>query len=144
MTARAQGRGGEPVPTNYERGRALEYDARAKLTADGYFVIRSAGSKGVVDLCAIKLPQVLFVQCKRQKRGFGSSEWNALYEAAAESGALAILAERDPGKPIRWWQLTGPRKPRQRNELPREPFLIDFANDPLITVQSTKEIGEQI
>jgi Holliday junction resolvase len=115
------------VATNYERGRELEYDAMAVLRANGYYAIRSAGSKGAVDVCAIKRGQVLFVQCKRQQKTFGSTEWNALCEAAAGSGALAILAERDPGKPIRWWQLTGTRRPRQRTDLPREPFLIDPA-----------------
>jgi Holliday junction resolvase len=118
------------MPTNYERGRALEYDARARLTADGYFVIRSAGSKGVVDLCAIKLPDILFIQCKRQKRAVHHAEWNALYAAAAGSGALPLLAERDPGKPIRWWLLTGPKAPRQRANLPREQWWPDFADRP--------------
>jgi Holliday junction resolvase len=35
--------------SNYSRGRALEYDVRGLFEADGWSVIRGAGSKGEVD-----------------------------------------------------------------------------------------------
>ena len=49
---------------NYRRGRRLEYLARAALVAEGYTVIRAAGSKGPVDLVAMNANQVRLVQIK--------------------------------------------------------------------------------
>ena len=115
------------MPTNYERGRAFEYRVIDRLRANGYFAIRSAGSKGAVDIAAIKPGQVLFVQCKLQQAPFSAAEWNTLLFIARDCGALPILAEAEPRGPVRWWQLTGTKKPRQRTDLPREPFLIDLA-----------------
>ena len=77
----------------YQRGTALENRVRKRLETAGYFVVRSAGSKTPVDLCAIKRGQVLFVQCKRGGN-LPAAEWNALYDAARDSGALAVLAEQ--------------------------------------------------
>lgn len=114
------------MATNYERGRALEYRAITALRANGYYAIRSAGSKGAVDVCAIKPGQVLFIQCKKQKKAFATADWNILLWAARDSGALPVLAEADHGGPVRWWLLTGPKRPRQRTALPCEPFLIDL------------------
>ncbi len=39
--------------THYAVGRRLEYRARDELIAQGYTVVRSAGSKGPIDLVAI-------------------------------------------------------------------------------------------
>ncbi len=39
--------------THYSAGRRLEYRARDELIAQGYTVVRSAGSKGPIDLVAI-------------------------------------------------------------------------------------------
>lgn len=113
------------MATNYERGRQLEYDAKAALDANGYLTVRSAGSKGAVDIMAIKPGQVLLVQCKRQHKALSAEEWNVLYGLATAYRAIAILAEREPHHPITWWQLTGPKKRGQRSGLPREPFIID-------------------
>lgn len=55
--------------TNYERGRNYEYRCKKKLEADGWTVLRTAGSHGAADLVCY-LPQwhpsfpVQFVQCK--------------------------------------------------------------------------------
>jgi hypothetical protein len=53
------------VSTRYDAGRRFEWAVRDDLRADGYDVIRSAGSKSKVDLVAIKRHQILLVQCKR-------------------------------------------------------------------------------
>lgn len=51
--------------TNYDRGRKLEYAARDELIKQGYIlIIRSAGSKGPFDLCAISPTDVVLVQVK--------------------------------------------------------------------------------
>ena len=108
----------------YQRGTALENRVRKRLEEAGYFVIRSAGSKTPVDLCAIKHGQVVFVQCKRSG-ALPAPEWNALYYAALGSGALAVLAEQLL-RGQRYWLLTGTKRARQRAGLPREEFLIDL------------------
>lgn len=54
--------------TNYERGRSFEYYLKKKLEEEGFLVIRSAGSKGIFDLVAIKEEEVYLIQCKKNKR----------------------------------------------------------------------------
>ena len=50
--------------SGYRRGRDLEYRARDRLIDRGYTVVRSAGSKGPVDLVAISQEQILLIQVK--------------------------------------------------------------------------------
>lgn len=53
---------------NYERGRAYEYKAKQQLEAEGYTVIRAAGSHGRWDLLAFHGDEkVRCVQIKRTK-----------------------------------------------------------------------------
>ena len=54
--------------THYASGRAVEWKARDELTRAGYTVIRSAGSKGPVDLVAFDGKGVLLVQVKATRR----------------------------------------------------------------------------
>jgi Holliday junction resolvase len=54
------------MATNYERGRAFEYRVKQYLEKQGYFVVRSAGSK-FPDLIAIKHGKVLAVEVKKYK-----------------------------------------------------------------------------
>jgi Holliday junction resolvase len=92
--------------TNYTRGRAIEYLARDELMAQGYFVLRSAGSKGAADLCALKDGQrPLLVQCSRRRKGQADRE--ALAEVARIAGACAEIWERIPRKGWRRLRLIG-------------------------------------
>jgi len=50
--------------TNYQRGRAFEYQIIKFLEKNGYYVIRSSGSHGVNDLAAFKNNEVRFIQAK--------------------------------------------------------------------------------
>ena len=50
--------------TPYQRGARLEYRARDALRAQGYAVMRSAGSHGPADLVALNAREVLLVQVK--------------------------------------------------------------------------------
>ncbi len=50
--------------SNYSKGRRLEYMARRTLEHHGYLVVRSAGSKGPVDLVATGPKHVLLIQVK--------------------------------------------------------------------------------
>lgn len=70
------------VPTNYSRGRAFEYKVRDFLKKSWPLVVRAAGSKGPVDIVAIR-PEtsgVLLVSCKK-----------AAYWPKAEIGVLKAL-----------------------------------------------------
>jgi len=50
--------------SGYRNGSELERAAKHALEDDGYYVIKSGGSKGIVDLAAFKPGETLFVQCK--------------------------------------------------------------------------------
>lgn len=53
---------------NYRRGTAFEYKRRKVWEADGYVVLRTAGSHGFADLIATRPDQVVtFIQCKLTK-----------------------------------------------------------------------------
>ncbi len=89
--------------SNYKKGRALEYKARDDLEKMGYFVVRSAGSHGQVDLVALKRvtmigPDVMLVQCKANDNGKPSSEKKALVKLAH----LISLSIHCNVQPI-WW-----------------------------------------
>lgn len=51
--------------THYKNGTKLEYAAWHDLEENGYFVIRSAGSHGPVDLIGWKMDDIVLVQAKR-------------------------------------------------------------------------------
>jgi Holliday junction resolvase len=53
--------------TNYSRGAAFERKIKKQYEAEGYYVIRSAGSKGPLDLVALKHDSFVFIQCKLRK-----------------------------------------------------------------------------
>lgn len=90
---------------NYANGAQLERDAKDNLEADGYWCVRAAGSKGVVDVLAMKPGQMLMVQAK--KNGVcPPAERAALLELAATFEALPLVAWRDRG--VKYRRLTGP------------------------------------
>jgi hypothetical protein len=53
---------------NYIRGRAIEYRGKKELEQAGYYVVRSAGSHSAFDLVAWNDQEILFIQCKREKK----------------------------------------------------------------------------
>jgi hypothetical protein len=71
---------------NYNNGRAREYRIMKRLEAQGWWCVRSAGSKGVVDIVAFKLwleddqdrlaarLKTRFIQAKPPGRGPGPEE----------------------------------------------------------------------
>jgi Holliday junction resolvase len=84
--------------TNYARGRRYEWEVRDHLLSEGYSpVLRTAGSKGAVDLIAFKPGELLLVQVKGNGV-LAPTPWNALFDCAQMCGAIPILAERRPGR----------------------------------------------
>lgn len=117
----------QPISTKYRLGRRVEYWFRDKLKADGYFVMRSPGSKSPVDLVAIKPGQVLFVQCKRGG-SLPPKEWNAVYDLAVSSGAVPVMAENPFPREHRMWRLID-RKDGSKRRQPMERFFTDLAEE---------------
>jgi len=74
------------------KGRRAEHKARALLEAAGYVVIRSAGSKGPIDLAAWDGVGVRLIAVKSGTR----------YLSALEREALALLA-KPPNAVIEVW-----------------------------------------
>ena len=83
--------------TNYQRGRNHEYYIKQKYEDLNFFVIRSAGSKGPVDLIAIKrgpwcseyrvyIPIVIGIQCKTGNSPLLRADWAKLDEWAENTG----------------------------------------------------------
>lgn len=81
------------MPSNYSHGAAFERKTRHHLEENGYEVIRSAGSKGKVDLVAFKRGQILFVQNKLNGL-CAPAERSRLRDLAGMVGALPIVAYR--------------------------------------------------
>ncbi len=81
--------------SNYSRGHAFELRARSRLEEQGWFVVRSAGSKTPVDLVAIKSDQrPLFVQAKSGTRSLSKRERAEFTEFAQKLGAVPVLVTR--------------------------------------------------
>lgn len=94
--------------SHYQAGRDFEHKVRAALVADGYDVIRSAGSKTKVDLAAFKPGQAVFVQCKRDGK-ISPAERVELLRVASHIDATPVVAWKTVGNStIRYWRLTGP------------------------------------
>lgn len=110
--------------SQYARGRRYEWQVRDHLVSEGYAaVLRTAGSKGAVDLIAFKPGELLLVQVKGNGV-LGPTKWNELYDLAQMVDGVPVLAERLPGKTaITYYRLTA-RKDR-RGRQPYEIFLTD-------------------
>ena len=85
--------------SRYDGGADLERAAKKLLEDNGYYVVRSAGSKGAVDLAAFKRGEVVFVQCKAD--GYLSPGERAAFRGlCVRLGAVCVIG---------WWERTGPR-----------------------------------
>jgi Holliday junction resolvase len=91
----------------YARGANFERKVKKELETDGWFVVRSAGSKGVADLVAVNQKGVpMFVQCKLSGI-ITKQEVATLEEFAHKYHARAFIAEKgEKGQPkwtlVRW------------------------------------------
>ena len=83
--------------SQYVLGRQFEYRTRDIFAKAGYFVFRSAQSRGVADIIAFKKGEVLFVQCKRSG-GIEKAETLKLLKQCEEIGVTPLIAERPDGR----------------------------------------------
>lgn len=98
--------------SHYATGTRFEHKVRDDLGANGYEVVRAAGSKGSskVDLIGLKPGQLLLIQCKRSG-ALGPDEWNRVYEVAGWVGAVPLLAANGPaGRGVTYIRLDGPKR----------------------------------
>lgn len=108
--------------SHYRRGADFERRVRHALEADGYEVIRSAGSKGAVDLVTFKTwphrlgitgltinyTHMLFVQAKRVNGTCPPAERLELLRLADIARAIPLVAYQPIArKPIAYKRLTG-------------------------------------
>ena len=82
----------------YKKGRLFEYKVKKEFEKRGYYVVRSAGSKGVFDLIAIGNGEVLGIQCKLGKVSEG--EIREMLEVGRRYGIIPIIATKDGVKVI--------------------------------------------
>lgn len=81
----------------YHRGRDFEHRVRAALVADGYDVIRSAGSKTKIDLVAFKAGQILLIQCKLDANASPAERADLLrVTALLPNYAIPLIAWKKP------------------------------------------------
>jgi Holliday junction resolvase len=79
--------------SRYVAGRRIEWRARKRLEADGYIVVRAAGSKGPADLVAWDSRTIRLISVKSGGR----------YLSAVERAALVNLP-RPPGSSVECWR----------------------------------------
>jgi Holliday junction resolvase len=86
------------MASQYRRGADFERKLKLYLEGLGYFVIRSAGSKGPVDLVAFG-EDIYFIQCKLTGN-ISQAKLDELTELAEIHGARPALATPDNYKEI--------------------------------------------
>lgn len=89
----------------YAKGRSFEYRMRNYYRKQGYFVLRSAQSKGPADLVALKKNEILFIQCKLGG-WINKKEKEKLILLAKSVGAIPILATRPKFRKLEITRLT--------------------------------------
>jgi len=87
--------------SNRRRGVAFEGRVRRELRRALFYVVRAAGSRGAVDLVGIRADLDLFVQVKRDRKGFPRVEWEEVRRLANDHGAIPVLASAD-GRSVRY------------------------------------------
>lgn len=78
----------------YDMGMAFERAVRKDLEGRGYFVVRSAGSRGPADLVAMRKGIVLLVQCKLAGK-LKMREYIRLIRVAEMTSCAIVLATKN-------------------------------------------------
>jgi Holliday junction resolvase len=76
---------------NYIRGRNAEYYCKKRLEAEGYSVIRTAGSHSPADLIAANGNMVYAIQVKASRRNLSEKERDELIAFAQKVRAEPVL-----------------------------------------------------
>lgn len=96
--------------SKYNKGVNFERRVRKDLENKGYYVVRSAGSKGVFDLIALKQHRrPLGVQCKYSSNPDGieptdfDTSFKQLHDFSKLLDVRTVLAFGQPRQPIIYW-----------------------------------------
>lgn len=87
------------MSSRYDGGADLERAAKKLLEDNGYYVMRSAGSKGAIDVAAFKSREVVFVQCKTD--GYLAPAERMVFRQLCLTARATCLVAR--------WERSGPR-----------------------------------
>jgi Holliday junction resolvase len=83
---------GETQVSNYNSGAVLERATVNLLRANGYYAIKSGGSKGIADVIAFKPGETLFVQCKAGNGWISPADRTELYVLACRLTVRPLVA----------------------------------------------------
>jgi len=83
---------------SFVKGRRFENYVKDKLERNGYYVARSAGSKGVFDLIAVKDGKVIGIQCKLGR--ISKSEIEKIISTAKKYGITPFIATKKNGRVV--------------------------------------------
>ena len=92
----------------YNRGRQFEYQVKNHLEKRGFFVVRSAGSKGLFDLIAVSKGVVLAIQCKLGAN-ISKQKVEETVATAKKHGMIPVLAysaKHGRNRKIMFWDIT--------------------------------------
>lgn len=119
----------------YQIGRKFEHEVRDDLIVAGYHATRSNQSRTPADVIAFQAGAILLVQCKTTW-DIPTDEWNVLFDLAASTGALPILAQRNnAGKPD-YFRLTGRKDGLRQTARPCE----SFTPGVMVTISKLEEV----
>ncbi len=90
---------------NYRSGANFEREVKRLLESKKFYVVRSAGSKGAVDIVAGKNYVFYFIQCKASHR-IPLHTYETLESASKLAGAIPVIAKKDKGK-VEFFSLRG-------------------------------------
>ena len=96
---------------SYRKGASFEYRIKNDLEKNGYYVMRSAGSHGIVDLIALKFGEMLLIQAKSNSLILNYQEWNAVVKLSRDVGGTPIHALK-VGRKLIYRKLHGYRASR--------------------------------
>jgi Holliday junction resolvase len=98
--------------SSYNKGAYFERRCRKALEKQGFFVVRSAGSRGPADLVAFKTgmnKRTLLIQCTLDKGSKNITDFRRLCSVAQKTGCYPVLAVREAFRgPIRWFRVADP------------------------------------
>lgn len=106
----------------YDAGVRLEKRVSKHLRDEGYYVLESRGSHGLIDVIGVKYGEIVGVQAKGDGK-LSTDDWNALVDMCRLHRIVPLLACR-AGRDLIFWELVGHKVAYSRN-LPRRHWTSD-------------------
>jgi len=113
------------MATPYSRGRSFEYRTMTRLRDVGFYCMRSPQSKGIVDVIAVHMGTVLFVQCKMAP-WHGIKEWNEFFDLSKKHGAIPVYVTRNEKGKMQFFEVIDKKERYVRKEVTKPLVLSSF------------------